>query len=43
MGNCNTCACNDKGEIQTFEVQVDTKQNRKSSVKAANKTKAAAN
>ena len=22
MGNCNTCTCNDKGEIQTFEVNV---------------------
>jgi hypothetical protein len=23
MGNCNTCACNDKEEIQTYEVQVN--------------------
>lgn len=27
MGNCSTCTCNDKGEIQTFEVQVDSKSN----------------
>lgn len=23
MGNCNSCTCNDKNEVQTFEVQVD--------------------
>jgi hypothetical protein len=23
MGNCNTCACTDKEEIQTYEVQVN--------------------
>jgi hypothetical protein len=23
MGNCSTCGCNDKGEIQTYEVKVD--------------------
>ncbi|CDW81907.1 UNKNOWN [Stylonychia lemnae] len=35
MGNCNTCSCNDKGEIQTYEIEVDNKQNRKQSVKSS--------
>jgi hypothetical protein len=26
MGNCNSCNCTDKNEVQTFEVQVDTSQ-----------------
>lgn len=24
MGNCSSCTCNDKNEVQTYEVQVDT-------------------
>jgi hypothetical protein len=23
MGNCNSCTCNDKNEVTTFEVQTD--------------------
>ena len=25
MGNCNGCGCNDKGEVNTFDVQMEEK------------------
>ncbi len=25
MGNCGACGCNEKGEMQTYEVEVDNK------------------
>ncbi len=34
MGNCNNCGCTDKGEISTYEVQVD--QNKKKETKNGN-------
>jgi hypothetical protein len=33
MGNCNGCGCNDKGEVNSFDVQMEEQKKAKTAVK----------